>query len=68
MQRAIAFLEETLKCTGIPTIRSIVYSMLAKLNEETEDLQKRLEFLQTGFDEALSRLQQACIFESVQRN
>ena len=57
MQRAIAFLEETLKCAGIPTIRSIVYSMLAKLNEETEDLQKRLEFLQTGFDEALSRLQ-----------
>ena len=56
-QRAIAFLEETLKRTGNPTIRSVIYSMLAELNEETGEPQKRLELLQTGLDEALSRLQ-----------
>ena len=56
-QRAIAFLEETLKRTGNPTIRSVIHSMLIELNEKTGDPQKRLEFLQTGLDEALSRLQ-----------
>ena len=55
-QRAIAFLEETLKRTGNPTIRSVLYSMLAELHEETGDPQKRLELLQTGLDEALSRM------------
>ena len=55
-QRAIEFLEETLKRTGNPTIRSVIYSMLAELHEETGDPQKRLELLQTGLDEALSRM------------
>ena len=55
-QRAIAFLEETLKRTVNPTIRSVLYSMLAELHEETGDPQKRLELLQTGLDEALSRM------------
>ena len=55
-QRAIEFLEETLKRTGNPTIRSVIYGMLAELHEETGDPQKRLELLQTGLDEALSRM------------
>ena len=50
------FLEETLKRTGNPTIRDVICSMLADLNEETGDPQTRLELLQTGLDEALSRL------------
>ena len=55
-QRAIAFLEETLKLTDNPTIRSVLCSMLAELHWETGDPQKRLELLQTGLDEALSRM------------
>ena len=55
-QRAIAFLEETLKLTDNPTIRSVLCSMLAELHWETGDPQKRLELLQTGLDEALSRI------------
>jgi hypothetical protein len=35
---------------------SALYSMLAELHEETGDPQKRLELLQTGLDEALSRM------------
>ena len=51
------FPKETLKRIGNPTIRGVIYSMLVDLNEETGDPQTRLELLQTGLDEALSRLQ-----------
>ena len=50
------FLEEILQPTGNPTIWRVIYSMLADLNEEIGDPQKRLELLQTVLDEALSRL------------
>ena len=50
------FPEETLKRIGNHTIRGVIYSMLADLNEEIGDPQKRLELLQTVLGEALSRL------------
>ena len=61
-QRAIVFPEETLKRIGNHTIRGVIYSMLVDLNEETGDPQTRLELLQTGLDEALSRLRWGLVF------
>jgi hypothetical protein len=55
-QRAIFFLKETLKHAGNPTIQSVIYSMLAELNKEVGHPQKRLELLQTGLNEEVSRL------------